>query len=348
MNFAPTRRALLRSSLGACVFAATLLLAGCGTATAANPAVATQETHSADIAFAGTKVRLANAQEGARELASRDEWVRLSSQWNRAAIVGTPEPVGDEALLAHLASAAREWTPAEQARLAASLKRLSPRFEALHVPLPPLVVLVKTDGRESAGAPHTRGRAVFLPLTDFPADDAKLDGLMSHELFHVVSRHAPELARRLYAVIGFEPVPELVWPASLQAVRIVNPDAPYHRDAMRLARPEGGEALVMPILVAGRPIDRTKNETFFNVLRVRFIEVSVDGAQTLPRLDAKGDAVDASPELVKLYMDKLGGNTGYVIHPEETMADNFMLLVTGAKARNPALIERVREVLLAQ
>ncbi|MEO8310315.1 MAG: hypothetical protein ABI520_04000 [Caldimonas sp.] len=48
------------------------------------------------------------------------------------------------------------------------------------------------------------------------------------------------------------------------------------------------------------------------------------------------------------YLDKLGGNTGYIIHPEETMADNFALLVTRGVARNPALLDRIEAVLRAR
>jgi hypothetical protein len=48
------------------------------------------------------------------------------------------------------------------------------------------------------------------------------------------------------------------------------------------------------------------------------------------------------------YLRRLGGNTGYVIHPEETMADNVALLVTQRPARNADLVERLRGVFEAQ
>lgn len=47
------------------------------------------------------------------------------------------------------------------------------------------------------------------------------------------------------------------------------------------------------------------------------------------------------------YLKRLGGNTGYVIHHEEALADNMALLATGAKVRNPALLERLKAVLLS-
>ena len=47
------------------------------------------------------------------------------------------------------------------------------------------------------------------------------------------------------------------------------------------------------------------------------------------------------------YLRRLGGNTGYVIHHEEAMADNVALLVTGQRARNPELLARIKTALAA-
>jgi len=45
------------------------------------------------------------------------------------------------------------------------------------------------------------------------------------------------------------------------------------------------------------------------------------------------------------YLARLGGNTQYIFHPEETMADNFALLVTGRSVPNPELLKRVAAAL---
>jgi hypothetical protein len=47
------------------------------------------------------------------------------------------------------------------------------------------------------------------------------------------------------------------------------------------------------------------------------------------------------------YLAALGGNTGYVIHPEETAADNVAWLVTGKAVPNAALLQRIAEALSA-
>ncbi len=58
-----------------------------------------------------------------------------------------------------------------------------------------------------------------------------------------------------------------------------------------------------------------------------------------------GDPLCHAPESVPAYLALARRHTGYIIHPEETMADNFALLVTGAPARDKALLECIEAVL---
>jgi hypothetical protein len=60
-----------------------------------------------------------------------------------------------------------------------------------------------------------------------------------------------------------------------------------------------------------------------------------------------GEPVWHSPAQLPAYAARLGGNTGYIIHPEETIADNFAQLLTGRTVRNPALLQQIEAVLLA-
>jgi hypothetical protein len=44
-------------------------------------------------------------------------------------------------------------------------------------------------------------------------------------------------------------------------------------------------------------------------------------------------------------MARIGRNTEYIIHPEEILADNFVLLVNGAKAPSPEILQKLDAVL---
>ncbi|MBC8056402.1 MAG: hypothetical protein H7Y61_07470, partial [Rhizobiales bacterium] len=238
--------------------------------------------------------------------------------------------------------------PAQEARRRKAIDALAPKFAALKLPLPAEVLLVNTDGRDAANAPYTRANAVMLPMAALREGSAGMPSdafLMAHELFHVASRHAPALATRLYAAIGFEPVAPLQWPAAWLPARIANPDAPDDRHAMRVSI-AGREAMVMPLIMASRT-ELKPGESFFSVLELRLLEVKTSAnGPTLPVL-RDGQPAWHTPAAVPDFLTKLGGNTGYIIHPEEAMADNFALLVAGQPARNPALTQRIEKLLLA-
>ena len=295
----------------------------------------------------GTVVRFATVAQGRAVLGNQDDWIVATSDFQRAAVIDVAPPVTPARFLAFAADTVKPWSAPQEARWRKALDALAPRFAALKVPLPAEVLLVNTDGRDAANAPYTRANAVMLPMaalkegsTESPPDAT----LLAHELFHVVSRHSPELATRLYAAIGYEPVAPLQWPAAWLPARIANPDAPHDRHAMRVSI-GGRGAMVMPLLMASRT-DLKPGESFFSVADVRLLEVTTSPAgPTLPVM-RDGQPVWHAPGSVPDFLDKLGANTGYIIHPEETMADNFALLITGARANNRGLLTRIESVLL--
>jgi hypothetical protein len=299
-----------------------------------------------DARLGSTVVRFASVAEGRAVLGRSDDWVEATSDFQRAATLGVAAPVSTERLLAFSAETVLPWPADQEARWRRALASIAPRLAELRVPLPDEILFIDTDGRDQAGAPYTRGRAVVLPSASIPAGppspgDARL---LAHELFHVVSRHDPALATRLYATIGFESVAPLQWPAAWLPLRIANPDAPFDRHAMRVEI-EGRATLLMPVLVARRAL--APGETIFKVMDLRLLEVTTGDGRTLPVL-RDGEPRWHQPGQVTEYLDRLGGNTGYIIHPEETMADNFALLVTRGAARNRALLERIEAVLTAR
>jgi hypothetical protein len=321
----------------------TALAAACGLVATR---LAAQDAPPVFTALAGTQVRFADEALGRSILTADDEWMSATGAFQRRAVMGSATPVTLDAFRRWNGDAVRPWSDDERARWQAALRELAPTFAALRIPLPPQVLLVATNGQESSQAPYTRAHAVMLPgVARMPGySDAKL---MAHELWHVAARHAPAVASRLYAEIGFQPMAELQFPAAWQDIRIANPDAPNNRHAMRLRFADGHTAMVTPVLVAKRT-ELTAGENFFTVMDVRLLEV------TPGRGGTPSSAVlrDGAPVWHALggphdYLQQLGGNTGYVIHPEEAIADNIALLATGAPARNPALLDRLRAALTA-
>ncbi|MED5621492.1 hypothetical protein [Ideonella sp. BN130291] len=292
----------------------------------------------------GTTVRFASVDEGRRLISALDDWTAATSEFQRAATLGTTPPVALDRFIAALSATVLPWTDEERQPWQQALGSLAGRFAELKIPLPPEVLLVRTNGKDAAHAPYTRANAVFLPR------DARLEGdsipfVLAHELFHVASRHQPGWASALYAAIGFRPVDALQWPAPWLPSRIANPDAPLDRHAMSVTLPDGRKADVMPLLVARRT-ELQPGETFFDVMDVRLLEVeAAPGRPTTPVMRGGAPAWHA-PRALPDYLRQLGGNTGYIIHPEETLADNVALLVTGRTVRNPALLTRIEALLM--
>lgn len=306
------------------------------------PLVVAAEVPAPFTGIAGTEIRFATADEGRSVLAAEDDWTRATGDFQRRAVTGRRDPVGSAEFRAQQAAAVVAWTPAHAARWRRALEALAPLLKARPLPLPKRVLLVGTDGSDAANAAYTRGTAVVLPaMLNMPGyTDAEV---LAHELFHVMSRHRPELATRLYGALGFEPAPELRWPAEWLPIRIANPDAPYDRHQMR-TEVDGRTVALMPVLVAART-ELRPGQTFFDVMELRLLEVEPDGQGGSRAVRRDGQPVWHAPAAARSYLQRLGGNTGYVIHPEETMADNVAFLLSGRPVRNPALLGRIAAVL---
>lgn len=293
--------------------------------------------------FGAAALRFASVDQGRAVLGADDDWVAATGSFHRAATLGVSTPVSRAQLRAFCADSVLSWTPPLEARWQTALTTLAPRFKALRVPLPPEVLLIHSNGRDAANAPYTRANAVVLPVEARPADPRVDAFVLAHELFHVVSRHAPALATKLYALLGFQPAAPLQWPAEWVELRIANPDATHDRHLMRTTL-NGRDVALMPLLVARRA-ELKPGETFFDVLDVRLLEVTPAASATMA-VRRDGQPVWHAPEQVPEYLKRLGGNTDYIFHPEETMADNVASLVVGRPVPNPALLKQIEAVLL--
>ena len=298
--------------------------------------------------IAGTVVRFADVEAARAVLGADDAWVQRCSGWQRAVLMGRTSAPDLEAFRTWQRDAAEPWPPAERQRWQRALEAITPALNRLKLPLPRDVLLVHTSGRESANQPHTRANAVVLPA-HFDQQSFSDAEVLAHELFHVVSRHQPELANRLYDLIGYVRVGELEWPPGWLPLRIVNQDAPHDRHLMRVKLRGGRDATVMPVVVAASAqLPPADGQTLLDLMEVRLLEVE-PGAGTQPTRPVmrNGKPVWHDPQTETDFLARLGGNTDYIQHPDETIADNIMFLVVGRTVKNRALLQRIEAVLQA-
>jgi hypothetical protein len=208
--------------------------------------------------------------------------------------------------------------------------------------------MIKTTGAEEGNAAYTRGTAIVLPTGELAKSQEELNKLFCHELFHILSRHNPELRERLYEAIGFTRCDEIEFPRELTPRKITNPDAPRNDHFIRLTD-QGQQCLAVPILLSSAEVyDAKRGGEFFEYLNFQFLVM--EKTSNPDRLKAQYE--NSMPKLVGLqeisgFFEQVGRNTQYIIHPEEILADNFALLILGEqKPPSPEIVQEMKVILL--
>jgi hypothetical protein len=296
---------------------------------------------AAALAAHGTQFTFASVDQGKALVTARDDYVVRMSALERQLKAKSSAPVSEAEFLALLAGSVRPWQADERAGVEQALAALAPRLEELRLPLPPVVVFVRTTGDSEGGAAHTRGAAVMV--TDQALrEPSQLPFLLAHELFHVASRNDRAWRDALYRVIGFAEIDEVSLPASLAQRRITNPDAPKLDVALRVGTPQG-ERWVTPLLQA--TVDRYdagEGREFFALMQLVWLEVGSAAQPPAPPQVSEPARLFRTSELIG-FDEQVGRNTGYIIHPEEILADNYAQLATGRAPRSPDVHARLRQ-----
>jgi hypothetical protein len=162
----------------------------------------------------------------------------------------------------------------------------------------------------------------------------------------LLSRHDGAIRGQLYHTIGFELCQPIELPPSLAPRRITNPDAPLIDCVTSLTAADGRQYTLAPVLYAsGRNYDAKQKPTLFQSLVFRLLVVESRGGRRQPVL-TNGEAVVLDPKKEPAFLDQIGKNTNYIIHPDEILADNFVRLVMDDKdVPTPRIIEEMRRIL---
>lgn len=279
--------------------------------------------------------RYASVEKGREILLGEDEWyahlgdaeiaIRLESI--------TPDKTVDD-LKKLYAEQVLAWSEEEIAATRKVIARNLPRLRVYDHLLPDTVWLIKTTERVEGGMPHTRNNAIVLPTPGNALDD----NLLLHELFHVLSRHQSGDQASLYRILGFKPcmLEETPWMISR---RLSNPDVPfgaYYVDREG-ERPRG----ILPwVHTSSAAFDPTVTSGLGGHIRFAFLSVEIEGENCKPRTPGRDIPWELAPGQAPEYFAAIGDNTGYIIHPEEVLADNFVFLVTGREdLPSPEIVE---------
>lgn len=246
----------------------------------------------------------------------------------------------------------RDWSPSEKEALLSTLKSAHAHCsEVAPTLIPKKWRFVKTNGKVD-GAPHTRGTSIVFPQSEVSAGVS--EHVVIHETFHVFSRLNPKVRTRLYKAIGFAAVKGATLPESLEAKRLTNPDGADYAFAIKVKDTTGRAIKVVPVVYAKQEELYRSAGSFFRYVAFGFFEVKYKGGSWRVVRDDQGQAIPLAPHEIRGFFEQIGQNTGYIIHPDEIVADNVTLLIlsrTGdksAQVRSPEVLKKIERALRAK
>ena len=197
---------------------------------------------------------------------------------------------------------------------------------------PDTLKIIKTKGNHYGdGTYYTRENCIIIPANELEARKTNpFTTTMFHELFHVYSRLNPVKSARLYKLIGFETVGlnKMRIPNELAARILYNPDGVDFAQKITLTLDDKSQITAIPIIYANNLGAKPGQNEFFGYLEFNLYRIVAEDDGTW-RVITKADGISSTLSLDKLpdFFRQIKDNTGYIIHPDEVLADNFSFIM---------------------
>ena len=256
--------------------------------------------------------------------------------------------VSMEEYLSFAADQVLDFTDGQKELIGEYMERIETIISDRGYALPALdrITFVCTTMQEECGmTAYTHGTQIYLRgsfLDDCIAKreyDPYLLYVLSHEVFHCLTRSDPSFRADKYRIIHFTvQEEEYVLPPCVREYYISNPDVEHHNAYASFLI--NGELRDCYLAFITRAHFENQGDQFFDT-----------GTEVLIPVD--GEDICFLPEDASNYTEVFGENTGYTIDPEECMATNFGYLIAydtqgpqGEGYPSPWIIDAVREYLL--
>ena len=288
-------------------------------------------------------LRFVDAKEAAAMLSTPDGNTDRWSRFDIEARTGRKGATRAE-LLGEIRACTRDFTAADKDTLRKAFGLFHDKLaeKGLKLPLPDELVLVKTTMREEGGADaYTRENIICIGEGVLGRHTAKeLAYLAAHETFHVLTRENPGLRKAMYGVIGFGVLDEEIsFADDVTERRISNPDVNRY-DSYAMLTVDGVRRPYTMLIYSDRDY---AGGSLFDYVNIGL--VPLDGSFKPVRKD--GRTVIVPLERAEDFYSQVGRNTGYVINPEECLADNFAYAVCDVKKDlpDPWVTQRILSVI---
>lgn len=288
-------------------------------------------------------VRLATKAEAEKLLASEDSY---TLNWNEFDINSRLEKTDGsgtkEELLQLAAQETLDWTEEEKEKMERAVDLFNKDIASHHfqLPFPKEIILIKStmkDEGEAGG--YTRNNWIVLSDKRLQATEERIKRILTHELFHVLTRMNPSFKKKMYETIGFTVLDEeLEFPADLKNVRMSNPDVSKY-DSYGVFTVDNEKKKCSMILYTDRPYTGGR---FYLYFKIGFVPLD----ENLKPIRENGKTKMYTLEDMTDFYEVVGRNTNYIINPEEILAENFVFAVLDVPdLPNPELKNKIQSLL---
>jgi hypothetical protein len=197
---------------------------------------------------------------------------------------------------------------------------------------PDTLKLIKTKGKHYGdGVWYTRENCIIIPADVMASKrTTPFTATMYHELFHVYSRLNPEKSAALYKLIGFESIgyDNIAVPPAFAERLFFNPDGVDFAQKISLAQQDNTTIQAVPVIYANHVGYKEGNNEFFGYLEFNLFQVEKqDDGKWHVKVKDDGFSSTLKMESQPDFFAQIKDNTGYIIHPDEVMADNFSFIM---------------------
>lgn len=288
-------------------------------------------------------LKFVDAKEAAVMLSTPDKNTDNWGKFDVEARMGRPGATRGD-LLEKIKTYTRDFTKADKDSLIKAFTIMDRNLtdKNLQLPIPEEFILVKTTMEEEGGAAaYTRENIICVGEDALKKVSAsRLAVLLAHETFHILTRNNPDFRKAMYSVIGFNVLDkEIDFSKDVTDRRISNPDVNRY-DSYALLTVDGEKRPYTMVIYSEKDYE---GGSFFKYMKIGLIPLDGNNEP----VKKNGRTVIVPLEKATDFYSHVGKNTGYVINPEECLADNFAIAVCGTNKElpNPEIIERIISVI---
>lgn len=301
------------------------------------------------VAGAGEKpiIVYATPEEGKAILTAHDDFIKAMSPFDRALRMRSEKPVSTQEFVDFIGNNVMAWNNEDKVSLQMIVNSMAVKLAPYTSLLPDKIYLIKTTGNEEGNSAYTRANAIIIPQQVISMNPVEIYRLMSHEIFHIMTRQNKKMTEDLYSAIGFHTCADFRLPKNLEKRRLTNPDAPFNNHCITVGIGKNYFD-VIPLLYSNvDSYSPLHGEQLFDYLQAGFLSVArVNKSGLHPVILKEKDMKLYKEEDLKGFFEKVGKNTDYTIHPEEILADNFSYLFFGmTEIESPEVLDKIKRVL---